>query len=210
MPRHQCLCVRELPGLFHTCEPGILAAIESDRVAPDAVVERCDQCRRYPTDDAALARLYELGLAEPGAAAEPTFTVHCYAVVRVKFPGVVAKDAPSAAQQVRDRFDWDTHREQAEFADEIQELLVDSDADPDFRGSLRFSADLVEFDAPPVRAHVTAQPSPRRRMLLRGLQPLLTRFLAFWRHRFESYDPPVSRQPTADPCRTHFPAGRLR
>jgi hypothetical protein len=127
--------------------PGIIGAMENGRLAADAVVERCDQCERYPTDAAALAKLQELGLAEANGSAARSFSVHCYALVRVKFPGVVADDPRSAARQVLDRFDWDVHGRGAEYADEISELLVDFDGDADFQRSLRFDADLKDVDA---------------------------------------------------------------
>jgi hypothetical protein len=118
--------------------------MENGRLAPGAVVERCDLCRRYPTDAAARDRLRELGLANGELDDARTFSVHCYAVVRVKFPGVVASDARSAARQVRDRFDWDVHGDAAEFADDITELLVDVEGDSDFSRSQQFDGLLNE------------------------------------------------------------------
>jgi hypothetical protein len=43
MLRDHCLCACEFPGDFHSGVPGILAAMERGRLAPGAVVERCDQ-----------------------------------------------------------------------------------------------------------------------------------------------------------------------
>ncbi len=54
-------CECELPGPFCCGVPGILARMENGRVAADAKVERCDLCRRYPSDEAALKKLQELG-----------------------------------------------------------------------------------------------------------------------------------------------------
>ncbi len=54
-------CDCEKPGHFCSGVPGILAHMENGRLAPGAKVERCDLCQRYPTDEAALARLQELG-----------------------------------------------------------------------------------------------------------------------------------------------------
>jgi len=139
-PREPCDC--ELPGAFYTGVPGIIAAMENGRLVPGAVVERCDHCLRYPNDGAARAKLQELGLAELRAAETQTYSVHCYAVVRVKFPGVVADDPKSAAGQTLERFDWEAHGARAEFADEITELLVDIDGEPDFSRSCRFTPDL--------------------------------------------------------------------
>ena len=143
MPQAREPCDCEYPGAFHTGVPGILAAMEPGRLASGAVVARCAQCQRYRTDAAALAHLKVLGLTN--ATDVRTFSVHCYAVVRVKFPGVVACDARSAAQQVLDRFDWDVHGGDPEYADEISELLVDFDGDPDFSRSCRFSSNLEEI-----------------------------------------------------------------
>ena len=197
MPRDHCLCECELPGPFHTGEPGVLAAMERGRLAPDAVVERCDQCRRFPTDAAAHARLCEMGLADPATASGPSFTVHFYAVVCVKFPGVVAEDARAAARQVRERFDWDTHQDQAEYADEILELLVDVDGDPDARRSHRFSADLTEITNRPVAAPLVSRTAPAMR--LRNLLQLFTRFFVPWRNRFDpTHFPPYAHQYTVD------------
>jgi hypothetical protein len=141
--RAECEC--ELAGPFHTGVPGVLAAMQDGRLAPGSVVERCDQCERFPTDAAALAALKERGLVN-GDAPSRSFTVHCYAVVRVKFPGVVASDEKAAAAQVLDRFDWDTHGRRAAFADEITELLVDAGDDERFERSLRFSPLLEVID----------------------------------------------------------------
>ncbi len=54
-------CDCERPGHFCSGVPGILAHMEHGRVAPGAKVERCGLCRRYPTDEAALKKLRELG-----------------------------------------------------------------------------------------------------------------------------------------------------
>jgi hypothetical protein len=56
-------CECEQPGAFCSGVPGILAHMEGGRLAPGAGVERCDLCRRYPSDEAALDRLRELGRA---------------------------------------------------------------------------------------------------------------------------------------------------
>jgi len=54
-------CECELPGPFCCRVPGILARMENGRLVADAKVERCDPCRRYPSDEAALKKLQELG-----------------------------------------------------------------------------------------------------------------------------------------------------
>lgn len=56
-------CACEQPGHFNCGVPGILAHLVGDRVEPGATVERCDQCQRYPSDAAALAKLHQLGIA---------------------------------------------------------------------------------------------------------------------------------------------------
>lgn len=58
--RFRCDC--ELPGMFCSGVPGILARVENGRVVPDTEVERCDTCRRYASDDLAREKLRELGL----------------------------------------------------------------------------------------------------------------------------------------------------
>jgi|GEM_PF-2270697 hypothetical protein len=57
------LCDCEAAGFFCAGVPGILAHLEEGRVAPGAKVERCDMCQRLPSDEAALAKLQELGIA---------------------------------------------------------------------------------------------------------------------------------------------------
>jgi hypothetical protein len=56
-------CDCEAPGFFHTGVPGILAHLAEGRVAPGALVERCDMCRRFGSDEEAKGRLRELGIA---------------------------------------------------------------------------------------------------------------------------------------------------
>jgi hypothetical protein len=54
-----CDCQR--PGYFCSGVTGILAHMEDGRVAPGTEVERCDQCGRYPSDQAAVDELRRLG-----------------------------------------------------------------------------------------------------------------------------------------------------
>lgn len=56
-------CDCEALGFFHAGVPGILAHLQEGRVAPGALVERCDICRRFVSDEEAIARLRELGIA---------------------------------------------------------------------------------------------------------------------------------------------------
>lgn len=60
-PTEPCECER--PGPFCSGVPGVLARVENQRLAPGAAVERCDLCRRFPSDEAAFERLRELGIA---------------------------------------------------------------------------------------------------------------------------------------------------
>lgn len=62
-PEGEATCDCQRPGYFCCGLPGILAHLEDGRLAPDASVERCDQCRRYESDGAARQKLVELGLA---------------------------------------------------------------------------------------------------------------------------------------------------
>ncbi len=61
--RYRCEC--EMPGLFCSGVPGILAHLENGRLPEEAKVERCDLCRRYDSDAAALQKLKELGHVQP-------------------------------------------------------------------------------------------------------------------------------------------------
>jgi hypothetical protein len=56
-------CDCQLPGYFYCGVPGILARVVQGRLVPGAQVERCDLCQRYASDEAALAKLVELGIA---------------------------------------------------------------------------------------------------------------------------------------------------
>ena len=56
-------CDCERPGFFCCGVPGVLAHLKDGRVAPGAIVERCDACERIPSDEEALAKLKELGIA---------------------------------------------------------------------------------------------------------------------------------------------------
>ena len=40
-----------------------IARFVDGQLAPDAAVERCDACERYPSDEAAQEKLRELGLS---------------------------------------------------------------------------------------------------------------------------------------------------
>jgi hypothetical protein len=64
-------CDCELPGAFCSGIPGILAQIKEGRLIGGTRVERCDLCQRYESDEAALARLVELGMAPPAEAERP-------------------------------------------------------------------------------------------------------------------------------------------
>lgn len=55
-------CVCQQPGDFCSGVPGILAQMKDGKLASETSVERCDVCERYPSDDAALEKLRELGM----------------------------------------------------------------------------------------------------------------------------------------------------
>jgi hypothetical protein len=116
---------------------------DSGRLIPDAIVERCDLCCRFGCDADARAKLVELGLDDPPQALA-SYTVHCFAVVRVTFPGLQAASAKEAAQRAMDRLDWATHGGSAEYADEIQGTLVDVDGDDDHKRTVEFDGELGE------------------------------------------------------------------
>ena len=59
--RERCECQQD--GHFCSGIPGILAHLEGGKLQPSSAVERCDLCQRYPSDEAALQRLRELGIA---------------------------------------------------------------------------------------------------------------------------------------------------
>ena len=56
-------CDCEAPGFFYAGVPGILAHLQGRSVAPGALVERCDMCCRFGSDEEAKLRLRELGIA---------------------------------------------------------------------------------------------------------------------------------------------------
>lgn len=58
------LCDCEAAGFFCAGVPGVLAHLENGLLALGAKVERCDQCQRLESDEAALARLQQLGIAD--------------------------------------------------------------------------------------------------------------------------------------------------
>ena len=58
-------CEREELGFFCSGVPGILTHLENGRLTERAVVNRCDLCQRYPSDEAPFARLRELGYGPP-------------------------------------------------------------------------------------------------------------------------------------------------
>ena len=151
-PNHTPCCDCELPGYFQCGVPGILAHMENGRIVPGFHVERCDACRRFDSDTDAEAKLRELGLfavddprSLPLDSRQRTYSVHCYATVRVKLPGIPAIDERDAARKASELFDWDRYQAEAEYADEITEFLVDVDGEGDFRRSKRFAGDLQQI-----------------------------------------------------------------
>lgn len=142
-------CECELPGSFCSGVPGVLALMEGDRLAAEATVERCDQCCRFESDEAARDALVERGLADPMPSDLQSFAVHCLAVVRVKFPGIVAKTPQEAARRARDRFCWDTHQRLAEFADDFTGFVVDLDGDDNRAWRQEFDGGMKEVPSTP-------------------------------------------------------------
>jgi hypothetical protein len=121
----QPLCDCELPGPFSCGVPGVLAWLENGRVAPDARVERCDECERFASDEDARAKLVELGLADTASAGDlQTYNVHCLAVVRVTLRGISAESHRQAADLARERFDWQRDQLAAEFTGDFVQFVV--------------------------------------------------------------------------------------
>ena len=56
-------CDCQYPGWYCSGVPGIIAHVQYCRLVPSSKVERCDLCNRYASDEAALAKLKELGMA---------------------------------------------------------------------------------------------------------------------------------------------------
>jgi hypothetical protein len=59
-----CECQRE--GFFCSGVPGILAHLENGKVVTGTTVDRCDVCGLYPSGEAALKKLRELGMVGEG------------------------------------------------------------------------------------------------------------------------------------------------
>jgi len=138
-------CECELPGYFHCGIPGIIAHLDNGRLAPDAKVERCGLCRRYPDDQAARKKLGELGLVWGKLATRRNYNVHVYATVRVTLGPLEAVSHETAARMADELFDWDVHQSRAEYADEITEYLVDVSGDVGYARSRRLNADFEEI-----------------------------------------------------------------
>ena len=56
-------CECENPGFFCSGVPGILAHMGNGHLAEGAQVNRCDLCRRYPSDEVAFEKLRQLDRA---------------------------------------------------------------------------------------------------------------------------------------------------
>ncbi|MBA3481433.1 MAG: hypothetical protein H0T51_06420, partial [Pirellulales bacterium] len=121
-------CDCEAPGYYCCGVPGVLAVIENGKVAPGAVVERCDACERFASDEAARQKLVSLGMMEDDPR-QPTFTVYAYAIVQTKHEGVAAASARDAAKAVSDRFSWDRLQGRAVFAEEFDRFIVETEGD---------------------------------------------------------------------------------
>lgn len=143
--RRETVCPCELPGLFRTGVPGILARVENGRLVPGAKVERCDLCQRYASDEAARAKLLELGIPVPPEDAE-LYTVRGWVTVQVTLPEILAGSPREAAERARDLFRWPDCRRAADCDEGLHEFLVDVVGDTEFSRSVRFNADLEEIE----------------------------------------------------------------
>ena len=56
------VCDCERPGCFYSGVPGVIAHVKNGRLGKTEMVQRCDMCQRFATDEAALAELYRLGV----------------------------------------------------------------------------------------------------------------------------------------------------
>jgi len=146
LPKQYRRCVCMKPGPFNSGVPGILASLDNGRVPSDGKVEHCTLCQRYPDDAAARQKLVELNLIREAEPEPKFFTVHCYVTVRVKLEGVGASTHQDAARLAAAQFDWETNRWNAEYVEEINELLVDLEQTPDYSQSRRFDRDCDEID----------------------------------------------------------------
>jgi hypothetical protein len=81
------------------------------------------------------------------------YTVHCFVSVRVKLTDVEATSYRDAIEQAIAKFDWDLHRQEAEYADEFIEFLVDVDGDEAYSQSQWFDGCLKEIS-------LVSQPHP--------------------------------------------------
>ncbi len=138
-------CECEQPGYLNCGVPGVIAHLENGRISPDAKVERCDQCQRYPDDAAARKKLVERGLVWEHDPHLERYMVHVYATVRVTFGEMQAASPQAAARAAEELFDWDQQRDRADFADEITEYLVDIAGDLGYARSRRLNADFEEI-----------------------------------------------------------------
>lgn len=150
-PRSPCDC--ELPGGEFFCGvPGILAHLEDGGVSADFRVERCDLCRRYPSDAAARRKLQELGLIAEPEPNLPTFTVECHAVVRVTVRDVPASDLRAAAREARGMFEWYRFRKDAMFDGEFRRFIVSPESvlpgETRIRPVRQFHAELIDLQLP--------------------------------------------------------------
>ena len=146
LPEKYCRCSCMTPSYFHSGVPGILAYLENGRLPRHGKVERCDQCRCYPDDESAFQQLVELGLVWETGSRPRLYTVHCYVSVRIPLHGIPASTPQDAARIANAMFDWDTHQVQAEFADEMNEFLVDVEGADDFSQSRRFNAHFEDIE----------------------------------------------------------------
>jgi hypothetical protein len=123
-------------GRLHELENTTMKSDEATQLIERGIAARNEAQHAAPADECGVAGSISDDLK--------SFTVHCYAVVRIKFPGVLANSAKEAAERVMDRFDWDAYGQEAEFADHFTGALVDVDGDDEYLQSVVFDSQLQE------------------------------------------------------------------
>jgi len=144
VPEKFALCACMEPGHVHCGVPDVIAHFENGRFPPRSKVKRCDQCERYLSDDASKVVSQEWGLI-PKAETQ-LYDVRCYVTVCVEFHDIAATTPKAAARIAAALFDWDEHQGEAEFADEMNEFVVDQQHSPLFDSCQRFNAAFEEID----------------------------------------------------------------
>ena len=95
-------CDCEAPGVYCSGVPGILAHVEDGKLSPGCEVQRCDHCERYASDEAARAKLVELGVA-PESAKQGRYVL--YDIDTDALVSTTTYDSPQEAADDADQFD---------------------------------------------------------------------------------------------------------